>query len=331
MRVHSVGSRPFVSIIVPTFNRADSLSATLGSLANQSYDRALYEIIVVDNNSLDHTRTVVEDCRKTTEVAVVYVFEGRQGVHYARNAAFGHTKGEILYFTDDDMIADCNLISEIIQPFAYDPKIAVCTGPVLPKWKQDPPIWVKELCLNELLSLQTRPEIFIVSPTDCGVYSCHEAIRRGPFWEAGGFNPENTAGVWIGDGETGLHIKLKELGYWFAFTSSAITYHVIPPERMTQSYLNARLSNQGNCDSYTAYRRHSFSRLGLSKQIGRHVLAIGHQIARMVSKLLIRKSSWRLDRARIGYYASRISYDARLVIDESWRDMVKRNNWLARQ
>ena len=78
------------------------------------------------------------------------------------------------------------------------------------------------------------------------------------------------AGELIGDGEPGLNIKLADLGYWFAYIGSSITHHVIPPERMTQEYLNKRLANQGNCDSYTDYRRNTYSKVELIKGISLH-------------------------------------------------------------
>jgi glucosyl-dolichyl phosphate glucuronosyltransferase len=52
-------SSPFVSVIVPTYNRADMLAITIESLFVQSYDKKKYEIIIADNNSSDHTRQVV--------------------------------------------------------------------------------------------------------------------------------------------------------------------------------------------------------------------------------------------------------------------------------
>src|ERR1700675_1618753 len=128
---------PFVSIIVPTYNRANSLGLTLESLINQSYKKHNYEIIVVDNNSTDDTRKLIEEWqKKSVAPPIKYLFEPRQGVHYARNAAFKHAKGEILYYTDDDMIADADLLKEIVKPFGYNSKTASVTGRVLPKWEQ---------------------------------------------------------------------------------------------------------------------------------------------------------------------------------------------------
>ena len=64
---------------------------------------------------------------------------------------------------------------------------------------------------------------------------------------------------------TGLNIKIRSMGYRFAYTASSNIYHVIPKERMTLSYLVRRVGNQGYCDSYTEYRSHRDRRLILSK------------------------------------------------------------------
>jgi len=49
-----------ISVIVCTYNRATLVRGVLESLCNQDIDGSLYEIIVVDNNSTDDTRRVVE-------------------------------------------------------------------------------------------------------------------------------------------------------------------------------------------------------------------------------------------------------------------------------
>lgn len=320
---------PFVSVIVPTYNRGDMLDVTIGSFVNQNYSADSYEIVVVDNNSSDHTREIVKRWQERSRVPISYIFEARQGVHFARNTAFKHAVGEILYYTDDDMIAEADLLSEIVKPFFYDARIAVVTGRVLPKWQKEPPPWVLELCQNSLLSLQMRPEHFVISSQNVGVASCHQAIRREAFADAGGFNPENTAGEWVGDGETGLNLKMMELGYLFAFTNSAVIHHMIPPQRMTQEYLNSRLANQGNCDSYTDYRRHRYSRGQLLKRIALHMKALCGELLRCVVKRCLNKTYWRIHRASIDYRRNRIFYDWRLLTDEKWRRMVVKTNWLS--
>ncbi|MFZ4855390.1 MAG: glycosyltransferase [Desulfuromonadaceae bacterium] len=319
---------PFISIIIPTYNRAHLLPLTLDSFLAQSYPWDRYEIIVSDNNSLDNTREVAARYVGNSDVPIRYLSEQRQGVHYARNSAAKLAIGDILYFTDDDMIADKDLLKEIIKPFAIDEKVANVTGKVLPKWEIPPPDWVLELCNNGLLSLMDRPEDLVISSVNCDVYSCHQAIKRDVFFQSGGYNPENTAGEWVGDGETGLNIKIRQLGYKFAYIGSSIIFHIIPPTRMTQVYLNKRMANQGNCDCYTAYRENSYDTTALYNTIIGHFWSFIKNSLMYIALRLFTKNGWRMCRAYMSYFCSRVSYDRRLINDESWRKIVLKNDWL---
>jgi glycosyltransferase involved in cell wall biosynthesis len=317
-----------MSVIIPTYNRANSLRVTLQSLLEQDLSPASYEIIVVDNNSSDHTVAVVREIRQSGVVDVRYLHEARPGVHYARNLGATQAQGTILYFTDDDMVADRRMLSELLIPFAFDPRIAVVTGRVLPKWESDPPAWVKKHCANTLLSLQLRSEDLIISNEDPGVWSCHEAIRKDVLLECGGFNPENTEGRWVGDGETGLNLKVQARGYKFAFTGKSVTHHVIPAARMTQRYLNKRLENQGNADVFTWYRRERPDDLRLAKAQLTSILNCGLEMLAGVSNFVTRNDAWRMHRARLNYFRARFAYCRRLRRDPTWRAFVLKDNWM---
>jgi glycosyltransferase involved in cell wall biosynthesis len=317
-----------ISIIIPTYNRAKMLGITIESFVCQNYPKDQYEIIIADNNSKDNTKEVIEEWQMKLPATIKYIFENKQGVHYARNTAAKYAKGEILYYTDDDMIADQNLLSEILKPFLLDDKVATVTGRVLPKWEVSPPQWILKYCNNDLLSLNDPKEDLIIAPYDCNVFSCHQAIKRDVLFEAGGFNPENTAGEWIGDGETGLNIKIKDLGYKFAYNGKSVIYHMISPTRMTQGYLNKRLANQGNCDSYTEYKKYRYSKAQLIRKIISHGRNFSVQALKGALKFVIHKPSWRLNWAKSFYYFNRIKYDYRLIKDEKWRQLVIKYDWI---
>jgi len=318
-----------ISIIIPTYNRAHLIHYTIESFLNQSYPAVLYELIICDNNSVDSTKDIVKNFIDKNPGRIKYLFEPKQGVHFARNSAAKIATGEILYYTDDDMIADKNLLVELVKLFDFDTKIASVTGRVLPKWEVTPPGWVLHLCYNGLLSLNDPPEDLIISKNDCNVYSCHQAVRRDVFFEAGGFNPENTAGEWVGDGETGLNIKIKSLGYKFGFNGKSIIWHIIPGSRMTQSYLNGRLANQGNCDSFTMYRKMLFSPGQLGAQMVKNTLNLIRTLFRTLrNALMLKKMTWRLHYAKCFYYFNRIMYDYKLLKSADWRKYVLKNDWL---
>jgi glycosyltransferase involved in cell wall biosynthesis len=317
-----------ISIIIPTYNRAKMLGITIESFVHQNYPNDRYEIIIVDNNSNDATMEVIQQWQVKSPIPIVYILESRQGVHYARNTAAKLAKGEILYYTDDDMIADQNLLPEIIKVFKLDNKVASATGRVLPKWEIPPPNWVLELCNNSLLSLNDPKEDLIISNYISYVFSCHLAVKKEIFFESGGFNPENTAGEWIGDGETGLNIKIRKLGYKFAYNGNSLIYHMIPPTRMTQAYLNKRLANQGNCDSYTQFKENHYTKPQLIIKVLAHGKNTISHLVKSLIKLISNKPSWRLNLAKSFYFINRIKYDYRLIKDEKWRQFVLKDDWI---
>jgi len=320
---------PFISIIIPTFNRAQPLAITLDSFISQDYPTDRYEIIIANNRSTDNTPAVIEEyCAKFTNVRAMY--EGRQGVHYARNSAAKMARGDILYFTDDDMLADRSLLLELIKVFDLDPSIGTATGLVLPKFDTEPPAWVRKYLTNVYLSVtdKNKQEELIISRSDFGVYSCHQAIKREVFIKSGGFNPENTAGIWIGDGETGLNIKIKQLGYKFAYTTRSIIYHAIPSSRTTLQYLIARIGNQGYCDSYTAYREHRQRMKIPVAVLKRNTLGLLWLISTTVVNMARKKVSWHFLPAHLLYIHRRNMYDLKLFSNESFRRLVEIDDWL---
>ena len=319
---------PFISIIIPTYNRAAMLPLTLDSLVCQRYPSDKFEIIVCDNNSSDATPLLLEEYTKKYPNKIVRILEKRQGVHFARNTAAHHAKGDILYYTDDDMLADKNVLAAFASLFIRHPSIGSATGKVLPKWEETPPHWIVKLCTNGYLSLIDLGNVEQVCSKNMGVYSCHQALRRAAFWGTGGFNPENTAGEWIGDGETGLNIKIADLGYSFGYTPKAVTWHMIPKSRMTQEYLSKRLANQGNCDSYTSYRTHRYSLEQLAANMVTHSLKAEEYKSLYEKQMKEDNIEWHVSLALVRYHLSRFKYDKRLATDSNWRQLVLKDDWL---
>ena len=90
-----------ISVVICTYNRAALLANLLENLSAQSIDPSTYEIIIVDNNSLDQTRNVVE-AFATSHGNVSYGFEACQGLSWARNHGYRIARGEYVAYLDDD-------------------------------------------------------------------------------------------------------------------------------------------------------------------------------------------------------------------------------------
>ena len=119
---------PKLSIAVCTYNRADVLPKCLESLADQTADSELFEVLIIDNNSTDDTKKIALDfCGKHSNFK--YIFEEKQGLSHARNRAIEEAKGGYLAYIDDDAIADKEWIKSILDCFAKT-NADVVGGPV---------------------------------------------------------------------------------------------------------------------------------------------------------------------------------------------------------
>ena len=91
---------PFVSVIIPTYHDWDRLKLCLNALAQQSYPKDRFEVLVVNNDPEDQPPYVVASGN------VRLLEEAKSGSYAARNAAIRVAKGEVFAFTDSDCIPD---------------------------------------------------------------------------------------------------------------------------------------------------------------------------------------------------------------------------------
>src|SRR5690348_18335736 len=94
------------------------LPATLQGLFAQEEGTVRYEIVIVDNNSTDNTRQVVESFGGRSGPVLRYVFESRQGVSQGRNAGVTAARAGIIAFTDDDVVPTPGWVAQIKRAFA---------------------------------------------------------------------------------------------------------------------------------------------------------------------------------------------------------------------
>lgn len=109
----------FISVIVPTRNRAALLDRLLKSLARVRYPT--WEVIVVDDGSTDDTRRVVEQHRDSG-LPVSYHYQTWQKMGAARNLGISRARGIIVAFTDDDCVVEPGWLGAIADAFEAHPE-----------------------------------------------------------------------------------------------------------------------------------------------------------------------------------------------------------------
>ena len=133
---------PLISVIICTFNRAEMLKKALLSLQAQTLPAAEFEIIVVDNNSTDNTKVVVDEVAQTCP-NLRYCKELKQGLSNARNAGLELAKGEFVAYTDDDCVIPKQWLETAVGVIK-NVRPSVFGGPYRAMYNTKKPVWFKD-------------------------------------------------------------------------------------------------------------------------------------------------------------------------------------------
>lgn len=121
------GRLPLVTVAVCTRNRTDDLARCLESLCHLDYP--LLDILVIDNApNNDSTEYLV----RTAYQSFRYIREPRPGLNWARNRAIIEARGEIIAYTDDDVVVDSGWVRAFAEVFAENEEVMAITGLVAP-------------------------------------------------------------------------------------------------------------------------------------------------------------------------------------------------------
>jgi glycosyltransferase involved in cell wall biosynthesis len=227
-----------VSVVLSTYNRADRLPAALAALLSQVAD-VEYEIIVVDNNSTDATRAVVEQLGARSGGRLRYVFEPRQGLSYGRNTGIAIARGPIVALSDDDVRVAPDWIAQLKRTFDAHQEIDYVGGRVLPHWLAPPPRWLTDAHWAPL-ALQDYGNQPIVCGRERAVclVGANLAFRRRVFDVVGLFTP-SLGRVKDGIGSTEDHdmqLRTWKAGMRGLYDPELRAEADVPPDRLTSGY-----------------------------------------------------------------------------------------------
>ncbi len=219
------------SIIVPTHNRADSVGRVLETLVAQNAAGIDFEVLVVDNNSTDATRTVVE-AFAAIDPRISYLFEPRQGVSHARNLGIAHASAPILAFIDDDVEARVDWLASLRRAFDDHPGVDCVGGRVRPRWSAARPSWLTDSHVGAI-AVQDRPEPFTVGPHNASPCLLTEnfACRRSVFEEVGLFSPAFRRGQ-----DRELQLRMWRAGKRGVYCPDVEVRVEPPADRLTKAY-----------------------------------------------------------------------------------------------
>lgn len=250
-----------LSIIIATYNRAQYLQKSLTSFINQSINKDLYEIIVVDNNSTDDTHSVVNKVFADAHCSCKYIFEPNPGVHNARNRGFIESRGKLIVFGDDDIIATQDWLLSILNEFEKNPKTGLIGGKVLPSWSNQPPYWIYDYGTNDVhcffayLNYGNSRKILKSEY----VFSNNMACYRNLIFAIGGNAPctfPKKLKHLSGTGECFIVDGIRTLGLDIVYLPEALVYHHADASRATLAYFIDRNERFAVEDAFFYFRNH---------------------------------------------------------------------------
>lgn len=229
------------TVVIPTFNRAPSLLRLLEGLAAQKCDPESFEIVVVDNNSTDATKSACEEWSQRHPLRRLrYVREREQGLSSSRNRGMREAKADIVCILDDDAVPVPQWLGSILTGFA-DARVGCVGGPEIPEYGgQERPPWLQ----GELQGLIGGYWLPYDSPTpvhrtETYPWGGNVAIRKSVFDQVGPFridlDPAGT--IRILGGETELISRINRSGWKVMYVPSAAVYHTVPPRKLSKAYL----------------------------------------------------------------------------------------------
>lgn len=119
-----------VSIIIPTYNRANLLRKTLSSIVMQDTEKESIEVIVCDDGSSDNTKEVANEFKSLLNIEYLYQEDKGFRAGSARNMGIKCARGELCVFIDTGILLSSNTVSNYIKIYEYD-KDSVIIGSVL--------------------------------------------------------------------------------------------------------------------------------------------------------------------------------------------------------
>jgi len=231
-----------ITIVLCTYNRCRLLVKALESVAASTLPESVeWEVLVMDNNSNDQTREVVEDFCRRYPGRFRYLFEAQPGKSYALNSGIRDARGDIIAFLDDDLTVLPTWLQNLTEPLQGGEWAGV-GGRILPLGNFRTPQWLSLKKPYDLGSVLFASFDFGDKPFDLdwAPYGANMAFRKAMFTRYGYFRtdlgPSPNKETPRPNEDTEFGRRLLAGGERLRYEPSATAYHPVSEERIRKGY-----------------------------------------------------------------------------------------------
>lgn len=218
---------PIISVIIPAFRSGPLIKDAIESVLSQTFQN--FEIIVVDNNASDDTRSAINEAISYAPEKIRLVYESIQGLPSARNRGLREARGIYIALLDDDDMMYSHRLEKQIEVMAQHPDLSLVYGmlncvsydgkTIVEKNKLDGVAAWSALLFGDLPRFKKDP---LVEPRPSVIFFRKDlAVEAGLFDER--FNP-----FWLED--TDFYLRMWRLGSFYCVPEPLTAYRLPSPE-----------------------------------------------------------------------------------------------------
>ena len=239
------GTHPIAaSACICTYNGAARIGAVIKALAAQTLSTDSWELLVIDNASMDDTSAIAERMlAQAFSGSGRVVREAHPGLSFARVRAVQEAKAQVLCFLDDDNLPNPDYIEKAIAAFKTKPKAGVIGGKVLAQWEAKPTALAEKVAPFALAICDHGDAPQLIDGTGAGIVGAGMCVRRKALEEAYGSklcagSVTGRKGTNLISGEdTALCVAARQMDYECWYEPSLVIRHLLPARRMEKDYL----------------------------------------------------------------------------------------------
>jgi len=235
-----------ITVIIPTYNPSiERLNQTLKGLANQTLSFSEWEIIVIDNNSQKKFGDYI-DLKWHPKAGIV--FEGKQGLSFARLKGIEESKGDIIVMVDDDNILDATYLENCLKIFDTNLKLGSIGGKSVPLFEANPSTHIKAfyglLALRDLgneIQIESFSNQYpTCAPIGAGMAFRKEAILkyRDKILNSKAVLSDRKGNSLSSSGDNDMVMEIVKAGWEVGYFPQLSLQHIIPESRTTVEYLS---------------------------------------------------------------------------------------------
>lgn len=226
------------SFVICTYNRAHLIGLCFDSFTRLKIPNSVsVELIVIDNNSQDHTKSVYESYVDRLNFDSRYFVEIEQGLSNARNLGIKKVTGDYIIFIDDDALLTSNYLVNL-HDLLKNKNILVGGGKVIPYFIDEIPVWYNKTTRKLISEIDYGEKIKPLK--NKYPFGANMWFHRKVFEKVGVFNPElgRKGNNLMAGEELDLFNRIAKENLQIYYTPDSSVYHIIPKNRTEYEFIN---------------------------------------------------------------------------------------------